>query len=55
MQKHLSDTQWDKIKDARPSKESDAGRSGEDNRRFIEAIIWRFALSAFVFCLWLDI
>jgi transposase len=36
----LSDSQWDKIKDALPGKDSDPGRSGGDNRRFIEAIIW---------------
>ena len=40
MQTHLSDTQWNKIKDVLPGKESDPGRSGTDNRRFIEAIIW---------------
>ncbi len=36
----LSSTQWDKIKDFLPGKESDPGRSAEDNRRFIEAVLW---------------
>ncbi len=37
----LSSAQWDKIKDFLPGgKESDPGRSAEDNRRFIEAVLW---------------
>jgi transposase len=36
----LNDTQWNKIKDILPGKVSDPGRSGFDNRRFIEAIMW---------------
>ncbi len=40
MQSILSDAQWDRIKEALPGKESDPGRSGYDNRRFIEAIMW---------------
>jgi transposase len=36
----LSDSQWDWSKDKLPGKESDPGRSGGDNRRFVEAILW---------------
>lgn len=36
----LNDSQWNKIKDALPGKVGDPGRSGVDNRRFIEAIMW---------------
>ena len=38
--KHLREDQWDKIKNALPGKEGDPGRSGVDNRRFVEAVIW---------------
>ncbi len=36
----LNDTQWNKIKDILPGKQSDPGRTGADNRRFVEAIMW---------------
>ncbi len=36
----LSQKQWDQIKDGLPGKEGDPGRSAEDNRRFVEAVIW---------------
>ena len=36
----LRDDQWDKIKDALPGKKSDPGRTGQDNRRFVEAVMW---------------
>lgn len=39
-QKQLREDQWERIKDALPGKEGDAGRSGEDNRRFVEAVMW---------------
>lgn len=38
--KHLREDQWDKIKGALPGKRGDPGRSGIDNRRFVEAVIW---------------
>jgi transposase len=38
--KHLQDGQWDLIKDALPGKEGDIGRSAQDNRQFVEAVIW---------------
>lgn len=36
----LSDEQWDKIKDALPGKVGDRGRTAEDNRLFIDAVMW---------------
>jgi len=36
----LREDQWDRIKGALPGKPGDPGRSGEDNRRFVEAVIW---------------
>ena len=36
----LRDDQWEKIKDSLPGKEGDRGRTAEDNRKFIEAVMW---------------
>ena len=36
----LNDDQWAKIKDKTPGKSGDPGRSGEDNRLFVEAVLW---------------
>jgi len=36
----LNDAQWNKIKDILPGKQNDPGRTGADNRRFIEAVMW---------------
>ena len=36
----LRDDQWDRIKDALPGKETDPGRTGADNRLFIDAVMW---------------
>lgn len=36
----LRDDQWERIKDALPGKKSDPGRTGEDNRQFVEAVMW---------------
>ena len=36
----LREDQWERIKDALPGKKGDPGRSGEDNRRFVEAVMW---------------
>ncbi len=38
--KHLREDQWDRIKDFLPGKKGDRGRNAQDNRRFIEAVIW---------------
>ena len=37
---HLSDAQWDKIKDVLPGKATDCGVTGADNRLFVEAVMW---------------
>ncbi|MFS3136291.1 IS5 family transposase [Gluconacetobacter sacchari] len=36
----LKDEQWERIAPHLPGKDGDAGRSGKDNRLFIEAILW---------------
>ena len=41
MQRHrLTDEQWDRIKDLVPGKAGDRGRTGKDNRGFVEADLW---------------
>jgi transposase len=37
---HLRSDQWSRIEPALPGKSGDPGRTGEDNRRFIEGVIW---------------
>jgi transposase len=36
----LSTEQWKKIKDFLPGKVGDRGRSGQDNRNFVNAVLW---------------
>ena len=36
----LRDDQWERIAPLLPGKVEDAGRSGADNRRFVEAVLW---------------
>ena len=36
----LSDEEWKQIEDLLPGKEGDPGAHGEDNRRFVNAVIW---------------
>ncbi len=36
----LSDEQWARIAPLVPGKEGDPGRSGQDNRLFLEAVLW---------------
>lgn len=36
----LSDEQWERIAPLLPSKSEDPGRSGADNRRFVESVLW---------------
>src|ERR1700756_873396 len=36
----LSDAQWARMEPHCLGKKSDPGRSGEDNRRFVEAVLW---------------
>ena len=37
---NLRDDQWERIEQLLPGKASDPGRSGADNRQFVEAILW---------------
>ena len=36
----LTDAQWDRIEDLVPGKPGDPGRTGEDNRLFVDASVW---------------
>jgi transposase len=36
----LTDSQWERIAPLLPGKKGDPGRSGEDNRRFVEGVLW---------------
>jgi len=36
----LRDDQWERISLLLPGKEGDPGRSGADNRRFLEGVLW---------------
>ena len=36
----LRDDQWDRIKDLLPGKAGDSGRTAQDNRLFIDAVLW---------------
>ena len=38
--KMLRDDQWEKIEALLPGKVGDPGRSGENNRQFVEAVLW---------------
>ena len=41
MQRHLlTDGQWERVKDLLPGKVTDPGRTGRDNRLFLESILW---------------
>ena len=36
----LSDRQWDRVKELLPGKVGDPGRSGSDNRQFVNGVLW---------------
>jgi putative transposase len=36
----LTDAQWGRIAPLVPGKEGDPGRHGQDNRKFVEAVLW---------------
>jgi len=40
VRKLLSDAQWKRIEQMLPGKPGDVGRSGADNRLFVEAVLW---------------
>lgn len=37
---HLREDQWERIKESLPGKEGDVGVTAQDNRRFVEGVIW---------------
>ena len=40
IRRELTDAQWRRIERLVPGKEGDRGRHGEDNRLFVDAIVW---------------
>ena len=42
----LKDHQWERMAPHLPGKRGDRGRTGEDNRRFVEAILWMARVGA---------
>lgn len=40
MQRRLTDEQWQQIEQILLGKAGDRGRSGRDNRRFVDAVLW---------------
>ena len=38
--KILRDDQWDRVQQMLPGKSGDPGRTGQDNRLFLEAVLW---------------
>jgi len=36
----VTDSQWKRLQDQLPGKVGDPGRSGEDNRRFVNGVLW---------------
>ena len=36
----LSETQWDHIRELLPGKATDPGRTGSDNRNFVNGVLW---------------
>ena len=43
MRRHaLRDDQWDRIRDLLPGREGTVGVTDQDNRRFVEAVLYRY-------------
>jgi putative transposase len=40
IRRHLTDAQWLRIESFCPGKAGDKGRHGEDNRRFVDGVLW---------------
>jgi transposase len=40
IRRELTDAQWARIEHVLPGKEGDKGRHGEDNRLFVDAVLW---------------
>ena len=41
----LRDDQWDRIKDILPGREGHVGGTAPDNRLFVEAVLYRYAMA----------
>ena len=39
----LSDRTWERLAPLLPGKATDSGRTGSDNRLFLEAVVWRLS------------
>ena len=48
----VSDVLWQRLKSHLPDKVSDSGATAKDNRLFLQAILWRFAVARSATCLW---
>ncbi len=40
IRRYLTNAQWERVAPLCPGKDGDSGRHGDDNRRFIEAVLW---------------
>ena len=40
IRRELTDRQWRRIEGLVPGKKGDKGRAGDDNRRFVDAVLW---------------
>jgi transposase len=40
IRRELTNAQWRRIEQLLPGKEGDKGRHGEDNRLFVDAVLW---------------
>lgn len=40
IRRELTDRQWKRIENLVPGKEGDKGRAGEDNRLFVDGVLW---------------
>jgi len=40
IRRNLTNAQWERIEKLCPGKEGDKGRHGEDNRRFVDGVLW---------------
>jgi putative transposase len=50
IRRELADGQWTRISNLVPGKEGDRGRSGKDNRLFVDAVLCRRMLTSSAVC-----
>ena len=46
IRRELTDVQWERISNLIPGKKGDRGRAGEDNRLFVDAVLWMLRTGA---------